>query len=775
MKTSESFATLPWAEPATGWTKAAALFLIATALVVVFAGAAIAAPAPAATSGVHLRRYALLIGVDDGGPSRARLRYAGTDAHAMARVLESLGGVAASDLVFVSDANRAALEGALGEIEQRLRAGAAPGLRRELIVYYSGHSDEDGLLLGRDRLGYDELRARIERTPADLRVVILDSCGSGAFTRRKGGVRRAPFLVDSSIDMRGHAFLTSSAANESAQESDRIAASFFTHYLLSGLRGAADANQDRRVTLQEAFQFASAETLARTERTQGGPQHAAYEFELTGTGDMVVTDVRGTQAGLVLTPELAGRIIVREQGGALVAELRKPAGNTVELGLEPGTYLVAMEQEATRLEAHVALASGQRADLRKLAFVPGGPREVAVARGDGPAPAAEVAAAAGPPHSRSSYKLGLIPRDSDATSDVNGLSFGFVADRVARLQGLQLSIGYNQSDEVMRGLQLTAGANLAYGWWRGAQLSGVVNLATGNGRGAQLAGVGNGVRGELRGLQMAGAVNVVDGELRGLQMAGAVNLARASRGLQMAGAVNVSKQTLGMQMAPVNVAEDVTGFQLGVVNVSGAATGFRLGVVNVARETHGFQFGVVNVAERDDGESFALLNLIGNGIHDVAAYATDTMLSNIAVKLGGRHLYSALLFGFTPGDDLATGTEDFKRGTRRIGIGFGLGWRAPIGLGRFEALEIEASSMNMHSDFGSGWDSPPTVSSLRVSALVNLAPHVSLLAGAGANVSIAQDGRDADFNLGLPEYVHHGGTDGTTVRVYPGFVLGLQL
>ena len=91
-----------------------------------------------------------------------------------------------------------------------------------------------------------------------------------------------------------------------AQESDRIAASFFTYYLVSGLRGAADSNRDRRVTLQEAFQFASQETLARTERTQGGPQHAAYEFDLTGTGDMVVTDVRTTQAGLVLTPELTG-------------------------------------------------------------------------------------------------------------------------------------------------------------------------------------------------------------------------------------------------------------------------------------------------------------------------------------------------------------------------------------------------------------------------------------------------------------------------------------
>ena len=64
----------------------------------------------------------------------------------------------AEDIVFVSTANRAAFDAAFADIEQRLRAGNTPGVRRELLVYYSGHSDEDGLLVGRDRVGYDELR-----------------------------------------------------------------------------------------------------------------------------------------------------------------------------------------------------------------------------------------------------------------------------------------------------------------------------------------------------------------------------------------------------------------------------------------------------------------------------------------------------------------------------------------------------------------------------------------------------------------------------------------
>ncbi|HXU05120.1 MAG TPA: caspase family protein, partial [Polyangia bacterium] len=446
---------------------AAALFLLFLIglLLIATASFAAAAPAPPSTQAptVRLRRFVLLAGVDDGGPSRTKLRYAASDARAMGRVLQTMGGVAAEDVVFVSTANRAAFDAAFADIEQKLRAGATAGVRRELLVYYSGHSDEDGLLIGRDRVGYDELRARVQRAPADLRVVILDSCASGAFTRRKGGVKRAPFLMDASTDMRGHAFLTSSAADERAQESDRIAASYFTYYLVSGLRGAADMNQDRRVTLQEAYQFASQETLARTERSQAGPQHAAYEFDLAGTGDMVVTDVRGTQSGLVLTPELGGRITVREASGALVAELRKPAGNTIELGLEPGAYVVAMDSGSTIFQANVALTAGTHTPLAAAAFHAAGPREVAVARGDDlPAqpgePAATATAAAPPPPMTEpvSYKLTLFPTSADKNANVHGFSFGFVADRSQRVHGFQLAIGWAQTDRDLRALQLSA-------------------------------------------------------------------------------------------------------------------------------------------------------------------------------------------------------------------------------------------------------------------------------------------------------------------------------
>ena len=730
---------------------------------------------PALADGPRLHRYALLIGVADGGPTRPVLRYADSDARSMGRVLETLGGVSPGDAVFVSQASRAAVDDGFAAIEDRLRAEKGRVVRRELLVYYSGHSDEDGLLLGRDRYAYDELRARVQRAPADLRVVILDSCASGAFTRHKGGIKRPPFLLDSSIDMRGHAFLTSTSADEQAQESDRIAASFFTYYLVSGLRGAADVNQDRRVTLQEAYQFAAQETLARTERTQSGPQHAAYEFDLTGTGDMVVTDVRGTQSGLVLAPELSGRIIVRQKDGTLIAELHKAPGSTLELGVEPGEYVVALEGAPTLVQTELALAAGQHTAIRPSLFHAGPPREVTVARDDAPAvesapPTLEATAPASGP--ARPVKLILFPTAADGDVDVDGFSFGFVADRVRRLHGFQLSLAYSQVDLESRGLQLSVGANVAGRGYHGAQIAVGANITRGYGHGAAFAAGANVLDGDGVGAQMASGANIVSGSFRGAQFAAGVNAAESLRGAQFSGGLNLARHLEGAQVGVINYGQEVNGAQIGVVNGAGQTAGARIGVVNVAGEAHGFQLGVVNIASRqEDGESLALINLIGNGIHEATVFATDVLAANVAVKFGGRHLYTMLGIGYQPGDDFPANSTQFTRGTRRQGFEAGLGWRFRVEKGPLAYLELEADQVTVTT----GWsqsNNPPFVSSLGLHAGIRLVKDLTLLAGAGVNVGVGASGQDADLSL-LPQSVQHSGE--TTVRIYPGLLLGLQI
>ncbi len=327
-----------------------------------------------------IHRFVLAAGANSGGPERIPLRYAVSDAEKFADVMIKMGGVDPSDQFLLTEPSLGTFRLAIEEIEDRVAAARDSAGRTEVLLYYSGHADENGLMLGEERLSYRTLREMMDAIEADVRITVLDACASGAITRIKGGQRRQAFLVDDSSDMRGYAFLTSSSSNEAAQESDRISASYFTHYLISGMRGAADVSGEGKVTLNEAYQFAFHETLARTTETQGGAQHPAYHINLSGTGDVVITDVRETSAGLVLTEELDGRFFVRNQDQHLVAELYKPAGRSVELGLEPGAYEIHLERKEELLLAKTELASGDRLILAPDQFERG-ERELTVFRG----------------------------------------------------------------------------------------------------------------------------------------------------------------------------------------------------------------------------------------------------------------------------------------------------------------------------------------------------------------------------------------------------------
>ena len=283
-----------------------------------------------------VRRFALAVGANFGGVERAALRYTVSDAENFARVLEEMGGLDAADSIVLQDPDLETFRQALEDLRRKVETARGEEGRTEVLVYYSGHADEQGLLLGAQRLSYQSLRQALKGIRADVHITVLDACASGTITRLKGGRRYQPFLVDASSEMRGYAFLTSGSADEAAQESDRIGASFFTHYLISGLRGAADVSGDGRVTLNEAYQFAFNETLMGTAETRAGAQHPSYDINMSGTGDVVMTDLSQIGAGLVLGEELGGRFFIRNADQQLVVELYKPAGRSVELGLEGG-------------------------------------------------------------------------------------------------------------------------------------------------------------------------------------------------------------------------------------------------------------------------------------------------------------------------------------------------------------------------------------------------------------------------------------------------------
>lgn len=567
--------------------------LLASALAgLVFCAAAPAdSPQAQAPAPQGLRRFALVMGANSGGEGTARLRYAVSDARSFASVLTELGGVAPSDLLLLVEPGAAAFRSSVRRLETEAASAGASGRRCELVFYYSGHSDEEGLLLGRDRLAYAELRAAIERIPADVRVAILDSCSSGSLTRAKGGSLRPAFLFDSSSDMKGHAYLTSSSAVEAAQESDRIGGSFFTHYLVSALRGAADSTGQGRVTLNEAYAYAFRQTLASTENTQFGPQHPAYEIALTGSGDLVVTDLRSSRAGLILSEELSGSLFVRDAKGALALELDKDAGDRMELGLPPGKYRVAMVEGEARSQAEVLVSASSRTllkaeDFRAL------PADPTLARGGPPASSGQVAgledrqfALAGFPVSLGMSLIPDLSRGLFVAGEDKVVSLNLLWGYARSLRGFQLSSLLNSASGEVRGLQLAGLANAAREDVAGAQLAGFANLSSGGLRGAQLSGFANVALGDSFGAQAAGFANVATGRSGLVQLAGFGNYARGGfTGAQIAGGTNISlSDARGTQVGLVNIAAYLAGTQVGLVNISDRIEGVPIGLVNIER------------------------------------------------------------------------------------------------------------------------------------------------------------------------------------------------
>jgi hypothetical protein len=354
-------------------------------LAIVFSGllAAAAWPLPGSQeSGKEtIRRLALVIGANNGGPGREQLRYAVSDARAMIQILENLGGVSPDDSRLLVEPDRQTCLWEIARLRERIGRLREQHDRLEAFIYYSGHSNEDNILLGREKISYQELRGQLQGLAADVRITILDSCASGAFIRAKGGQKRPPFIFDAAYDMKGFAVMTSSSADEASQESERIKGSFFTHYLITGLRGAADTSGDGRVTLSEAYQYAFSETLRQTEKTSRGPQHPSYNIQMSGTGDVVLTDIRRSVSVLRLSRGVAGRIFIHGRDNVLVMEFQKAADTELALGLDKGRYRLIAVTESDIREAEVELAASESRTLTDEHF---SRTEIidAIARGD---------------------------------------------------------------------------------------------------------------------------------------------------------------------------------------------------------------------------------------------------------------------------------------------------------------------------------------------------------------------------------------------------------
>ena len=140
-----------------------------------------------------------------------------------------------------------------------------------LMFYFSGHGSPSGCAAydtpaasgGRGFLTFDYIASVMKKSPARRKIIISDSCYSGA-SRSSKKKSRTHRRADPNVIL-----FMSSRANETSLEAIGGTNSIFTRYLLKGMGGAADANGDRLITARELFNYVS----SQVEHASQGKQH----------------------------------------------------------------------------------------------------------------------------------------------------------------------------------------------------------------------------------------------------------------------------------------------------------------------------------------------------------------------------------------------------------------------------------------------------------------------------------------------------------------------
>ena len=153
------------------------------------------------------------------------------------------------------------------------------GISKYILAHDSDPQDFYATAMPMDRIAEIFARIRAERI-----IFISDSCysgGSGGRTILAKG-RRAnlsgAFLNRITQTGKGRIILTSSNTNEVSQESDKLQHGFFTYYLLKGLKGEADLDEDKLIDIDEIYRYLNKWVPDKT----NGAQHPVKKGEAEG-------------------------------------------------------------------------------------------------------------------------------------------------------------------------------------------------------------------------------------------------------------------------------------------------------------------------------------------------------------------------------------------------------------------------------------------------------------------------------------------------------------
>lgn len=327
--------------------------------------ASLVLPAPA--QALPDATWLIAIGNNLGDAGEEGLLYAQRDAREVTEVFRRLGGVSSRRVVLLLDEDAQTTRQTLIDVNASIRKEKGS---TALVVYYSGHADAGALHQGGTHFAFNTLRNMIAESDAKMRLLIVDACRSGGVSRVKGVAAAKPFVIEAAESaVEGFAIITSSAAGETSQESDRLRGSFFSHHLVNGLRGAADKSGDGRVSLDEAYAYAYSQTLRSSGRTLT-LQHPTFNFAVKGKGEVVLSRLASADrlsGQLQLADPAVYLISELRDGGPVVAEL-SPARPQATIALPAKRYFVQQRLPREFREFNVMLGKGASVQLAGLPY-----------------------------------------------------------------------------------------------------------------------------------------------------------------------------------------------------------------------------------------------------------------------------------------------------------------------------------------------------------------------------------------------------------------------
>ncbi len=149
-----------------------------------------------------------------------------------------------------------------------------------VLFYYSGHGIEGSFLPVdydgyNNKLRHEEIKEVFKESKAKHKLCIADACHSGTLNYGGNLAAKGPAPVTLQRYYQafedtdgGIALLMSSKAEELSLEDHGLRQGVFTYYVLQGLKGKADANNDYLVTIKELYNFVYSKVREYTDNVQ---------------------------------------------------------------------------------------------------------------------------------------------------------------------------------------------------------------------------------------------------------------------------------------------------------------------------------------------------------------------------------------------------------------------------------------------------------------------------------------------------------------------------